>query len=122
MQDIPRGLPEEFIETLEEHIEKSGYSAKDLADTTYLDRERIRKIRKGKVQFVSLEEVVALGIGLGLQPEEIYDLVEKSPDKKRNTFRHNAIYVLVRKYYFHTIDTINQALIALNEPPLTAPV
>ena len=122
MQDIPRGLPEEFIETLEEHIEKSGYSAKDLADTTYLNSERIKNIRKGKVKMVYFEEVVALGIGLGLQPEEIYDLVEKSTAKKRNTFRHNAIYVLVRKYYSYTIDTINQALIALNEEPLTAPV
>ena len=122
MQDIPRGLPEEFLETLEEHIEKSGYSVKDLADTTYLNSERIKNIRKGKVKFVSLEEVVALGIGLGLQPEEIYDLVDKSTDKKRNTFRHNAIYVLVRKYYLYTIDTINQALIALNEEPLTVPV
>ena len=119
MQDIPRGLPEEFIETLEEHIEKSGYSAKDLADTTYIDSERIRKIRKRKVQFVSLEEVVALGIGLGLQPEQIYDLVDKSTDKKRNTFRHNVIYVLVRKYYMYPIDTINHALLDLNEEPLT---
>ena len=120
LQKIPRGLPEEFIATLDHHIKECGYSVNDLADTTYIDSERIKNIRRGKTKHISLEEVVALGLGLGLQPEEIYDLVEKSPVKKFNNKRHNIIYVLIRKYYMYPIDTFNQALLDLDEEPLTA--
>ena len=101
-------------------IKECGYSVNDLADTTYIDSERIKNIRRGKTKHISLEEVVALGLGLGLQPEEIYDLVEKSPVKKFNNKRHNIIYVLIRKYYMYPIDTFNQALLDLDEEPLTA--
>jgi hypothetical protein len=68
---------------------------------------------------VRLEEVVAIGLGLGLQPEEINDLVEKSPAKFDRSERSVIMKILIRKLYEYPVTTFNEALVACHQEPLT---
>ena len=76
-------------------------------------------IRRNKVKNITLEEVIVLGIGLGLQPEEIDDLVEKSPAKYDRSERCTIIRILTRRLYQYPVTTFNEAMIACGQEPLT---
>ncbi len=116
---IRRNLPDEFLETLEGYIRAHNISKNQLASVTTMDADRLSNIRRNKVKNITLEEVVVLGIGLGLQPEEIDDLVEKSPAKYDRSERCTIIRILTRRLYQYPVTTFNEAMIACGQEPLT---
>ena len=116
---IRRNLPDEFLETLEGYIRAHNISKNQLASVTTMDADRLSNIRRNKVKNITLEEVIVLGIGLGLQPEEIDDLVEKSPAKYDRSERCTIIRILTRRLYQYPVTTFNEAMIACGQEPLT---
>lgn len=76
-------------------------------------------MRVYKVKIVSFDEVILLGLGLGLQPEELDDLMEKSTAKFDRSERCSIVRVLYRKLYEYPVTTFNEALIACNQDPLS---
>lgn len=121
IKGIRRNLPDEFLETLEEYIHTMGISKNQLAEVTTMDEDRISNIRRNRVKNISLDEVIVLGVGLGLQPEEIDDLVEKSPAKYDRSERCIIIRILTRRLYQYPVTTFNEAMVACGQTPLTYP-
>lgn len=121
IKGIRRNLPDEFLETLEGYIRAHDISKNQLAEVTTIDVDRLSNIRRNKVKNISLDEVIVLGVGLGLQPEEIDDLVEKSPAKYDRSERCIIIRILTRKLYQYPVTTFNEAMVACGQEPLTYP-
>lgn len=116
---IRKNLPDEFLETLEGYIRALDISKNQLAAVTTMDEDRLKNIRRNKVKSVSFDEVFLLGLGLGLQPEELDDLMEKSTAKFDRSERCSIVRVLYRKLYEYPVTTFNEALIACNQDPLS---
>lgn len=119
VKGIRRNLPDEFLETLEGYISAHNISKNQLAEVTTIDADRLTNIRRNKVKNISLDEVIVLGVGLGLQPEEIDDLVEKSPAKYDRSERSVIIRILTRRLYQYPVTTFNEAMVACGQEPLT---
>ena len=119
VKGIRKNLPDEFLETLEGYIRALNISKNQLAEITTLDEDRLNNIRRNKVKNISLDEVVVIGVGLGLQPEEIDDLVDKSPTKYDRSDRTIIIRILIRKLYKYPVTTFNEAMVACGQKPLT---
>ena len=116
--DLPLKIREDFFHTIEKHKQELGMSESQFADVTLIDADRLRDIQRGKVKNPTVGEVVAMGLGLGMQPEEIIDLVDKSPAKWDYSFYHTLIKTLLRVMYQETVAAFNAALIELGEEPL----
>ena len=121
VKGIRRNLPDEFLDTLEGYISAHNISKNQLAEVTTIDADRLSNIRRNKVKNISLDEVIVLGVGLGLQPEEIDDLVEKSPAKYDRSERCIIIRILTRRLYQYPVTTFNEAMVACGQEPLTYP-
>ena len=116
--DLPLKIREEFLFTIKKNMEIVGLTEGQLQEMSMIEENRFHKILRGAVKGVTVGEVVAIGLSLGMTPEEIIDLVDKSPAKWENCLYHEIIKVFIHEYYRETVHTFNLALIACNQPPL----
>ena len=116
--DLPLKIREDFLFTIKKNMEIVGLTEGQLQEMSIIEENRFHKILRGTVKGVTVGEVVAIGLSLGMTPEEIIDLVDKSPAKWENCLYHEIIKVFIHEYYRETVHTFNLALIACNQPPL----
>lgn len=121
----PRGLAnvvanvdEGFSETLLHHISNRGLREPDVYKRAHIDRKLFSKIRKGQSYQPSKPTAVALGIALGLDLDELRDLIGRAG----YTLTHASKADLIVEYFVtqgvYDLFEINEALFAFGEQPL----
>ena len=76
--DILAEVPSSFCGTLDYHIKRRGYTNEKMEERTGISSRMIQDYRKKKDSNITLQSVLALCIGLNLQPAFSYDLILKA--------------------------------------------
>ena len=104
--DLPLKIREEFIYTIKKNMEIVGLTEGQLQEMAMIEENRLHKILRGTIKGVTVGEVVAIGLSLGMTPEEIIDLVDKSPAKWENCLYHEIIKAFLHEYYRETVHNL----------------
>ena len=112
-------LPNSFSGTLDQLIKWRKATTEKLAEDSLLSPKTIQRMRNDEGQDSKLRTIIAICIGLKLQPELSYDLISKSGYSLKTTVELHLTYsFLLRECYFYSIETCNEILVRLNYKPL----
>lgn len=78
LQSIFNELPGSFSKTLDYHIRRKGYTAKQLSERTQLSEQFISNLRNNKVDNITLQTLMKLFVGLNLAEKFCSDLMRKA--------------------------------------------
>jgi len=118
-KNILRNLPATFPDTLVAHMDRLGITVETLAERSQVNTKTIQRMRNDEKYQPKLKTVVAVCIGLQLNPVLSYDLVNKSGNKFMVTEEHIIYRTLLNTYYQNSIYECNEVLLANNCKPLT---
>lgn len=105
---IIQQLPATFSETLVAHMTRLNFTNEQLAGTSLLDAKSIQNMRSGKQ--LRLTSVVAVCIGLQLEPVYSMDLIGKSGYYLSNSVKDCAYRMLIFEHYTTPISECNKLL------------
>ncbi len=115
MTELPAGLGA----TLVYHMERLKITKEKLEELSNVSISTIQRIRSKNCPSVSLQSIIALCIGMSLDPELSEDMVEKAGYRLRNTPEQTIYKIILRNMRMASIDTCNAALVASKMQPLT---
>ena len=97
--DIMTNCPSSFCGTLDYHIQRRGYSNEKMEEKTGISERTIREYRKSLDVKPDLTSVLALCIGLNLQPGYAYDLIAKSGNDIMRASQENLVFRYLIDYH-----------------------
>lgn len=111
VQDIMSNLPSSFCGTLNYHINRRNYTNEKAEERSGISARTIQDYRKKFDAKPTLQSVLALCIGLNLQPAFSYDLILKSGYNIMIATEENLIYrYLIEHHHMESIIMWNQKL------------
>ncbi|MCD8131928.1 MAG: hypothetical protein LUE16_11765 [Lachnospiraceae bacterium] len=116
---IMRELPASLGATLVYHMKRLGITKEKLEELSNVSVSTIQRIRSKEGFQATLQSVIALCVGMSLDPELSEDMVDKAGYRLRSTPEHTMYKIILRNMYMASIDTCNAALVASKMPPLT---
>ncbi|MCD8149356.1 MAG: hypothetical protein LUE92_07305 [Clostridiales bacterium] len=112
-------LPSSLGATLVYHMQRLRLTKAKMEELSHVSVSPIQRIRTKDGFPVTLQSVIALCVGMSLDPELSEDMVEKAGYRLRNTPEHTMYKIILRNMYLASIDACNAALTASKMPPLT---
>lgn len=104
-------IPSSFAGTLNYHIKRRGYTNEKMEELTGISARMIQDYRNKKAVKPTLPSVLAICIGLNLQPAFAYDLIEKAGCNIMNFTEENLVYrYLINNHHMENIDMWNEKL------------
>jgi hypothetical protein len=111
VQDIMCCLPSVFCGTLDEHIKRCSYTNEKMEERSGISARTIQDYRNKIDVKPTLQSVLALCIGLNLQPAFSYDLIAKAGHNIMIVSEANLIYrYLIDHHHMENIFMWNQKL------------
>ena len=109
--DILAEVPSSFCGTLDYHIKRRGYTNEKMEERTGISSRMIQDYRKKKDSNITLQSVLALCIGLNLQPAFSYDLILKAGFNIMTAKDEHLIYrYLIEHHHMENIFMWNEKL------------
>lgn len=109
--DILAEVPSSFCGTLDYHIKRRGYTNEKMEERTGISSRMIQDYRKKKDSNITLQSVLALCIGLNLQPAFSYDLIHKAGFNIMTAKDEHLIYrYLIEHHHMENIYMWNEKL------------
>lgn len=109
--DILAEVPSSFCGTLDYHIKRRGYTNEKMEERTGISSRMIQDYRKKKDSNITLQSVLALCIGLNLQPPFSYDLILKAGFNIMTAKDEHLIYrYLIEHHHMENIFMWNEKL------------
>lgn len=109
--DILAEVPSSFCGTLDYHIKRRGYTNEKMEERTGISSRMIQDYRKKKDSNITLQSVLALCIGLNLQPAFSYDLILKAGFNIMTAQDEHLIYrYLIEHHHMENIFMWNEKL------------
>mgnify|MGYP000307493828 FL=1 len=109
--DILAEVPSSFCGTLDYHIKRRGYTNEKMEERTGISSRMIQDYRKKKDSNITLQSVLALCIGLNLQPAFSYDLILKAGFNIMTAKDEYLIYrYLIEHHHMENIFMWNEKL------------
>lgn len=109
--DILAEVPSSFCGTLDYHIKRRGYTNEKMEERTGISSRMIQDYRKKKDSNITLQSVLALCIGLNLQPAFSYDLILKAGFNIMTAKDEHLIYrYLIEHHHMENIYMWNEKL------------
>ena len=102
-------LPGSFSGTLKAHMARLNVTRGKLAEESMLSDSTIKRMRTGD-RDLQLDYVIAICIGLHLQPEYSFDLIEKAGFRLRSTPEHLIYRSILQTMYREKLSTIQKLL------------
>lgn len=102
-------LPGSFSGTLKAHMARLNVTRGKLAEESMLSDSTIKRMRTGD-RDLQLDYVIAICIGLHLQPEYSFDLIEKAGLRLRSTPEHLIYRSILQTMYREKLSTIQKLL------------
>ena len=102
-------LPGSFSGTLKAHMARLNVTCGKLAEESMLSDSTIKRMRTGD-RDLQLDYVIAICIGLHLQPEYSFDLIEKAGFRLRSTPEHLIYRSILQTMYREKLSTIQKLL------------
>lgn len=118
LTEILPSLPVCFASTLVAHMQRLGFTLEMLEERTTISSRTLSRIRNEEDYPITIKQLVALCIGLQLEPELSDDLIRKAGFTFRSTQEHIVYKVLLRSMYKSSIAVCNQILQAEGMQPL----
>ncbi len=116
---IMRELPASLGATLVYHMNRLKITKEKLEELSNASVSTIQRIRTREGFQATLQSVIALCVGMSLDPELSEDMLDKAGYRLRNTPEHTMYKIILRNMYMASIDTCNAALVASKMSPLT---
>lgn len=116
--NLPDLRRDDFFIMLKKHKDRLSMTEGQLATVSTIEPSRLHNILMDNVKKVSVREIVAIALGLGMQPEEIFEFVKKSPAKFEDTHSDFLLQKLIERKYMWSVPTFNAALVKMKQPPL----
>jgi len=116
--ELPDHRRDDFYIMLKKHKDRLSMTEGELATVSTIEPSRLHNIMINNVKKISVREVVAIALGLGMQPEEIFEFVKKSSAKFEDNYDDFLLQMLIKRKYMWSVPTFNAALVKMNQPPL----
>lgn len=111
-QEISRVLldiPGSFSGTLIAHMKRTGITREKLAEESMMSDTTIKRMRTSE-RDLTLDQVIAVCIGLHIPPEYSFDLIEKAGFRLRNTPEHLIYRSILQTMYMEKLAMIQKLL------------
>ncbi len=116
---IKKQLPRSLGDTLAFHMDRLGITKEELEERSQVSAKTIQHIRNRPDMKVSLSYVVALCVGLNLDPELSDDMVAKANLRFGDSEKDTLYQLILRSMYNSTIVDCNEILVQEGYQPLT---
>jgi hypothetical protein len=113
-----RSLPGSFCATLKAHMERAGVTVEELAEASLLARKTIQRMRTEEEHTPKLSSIVAVCIGLHINPVFSDDLLRKAGIAPRATNEYISYKCLLSTWYQKDIFECNELLAEYGIAPL----
>lgn len=110
MSKVLLSLPGSFSGTLIAHMKRIGITRDRLAEEAMMSGTMIKRMRTSERE-LTLDQVIAVCIGLHIPPEYSFDLIEKAGFRLRNTPEHLIYQSILQTMYMEKLMTIQQVLV-----------
>lgn len=117
LSSIMENLPGSFSKTLVYHRERKKISQEQLEEASNVSVATIRRLENNNLTNRSLENLMAISLGMKLYPDLSFDLIEKSGENFRNEVpTHTAYKMVLRTHYHLGAVKCNEILLEMNIP------
>ncbi len=116
---IMRSLPATFSDTLVAHMNRLNFTVEFLEEKSLINAKTIQRMRNNEKHDTKLPTVVAICIGLQLNPILSADMLKKAGHTFRIDEEHVTYQMLLASYYQNSIYECNEILRANNCKPLS---
>lgn len=111
VSEILADIPSSFCGTLDYHVKRRGYTNEKMEERTGISSRMIQDYRNKRDAKPTLPSVLALCIGLNLQPAFAYDLIAKAGHNIMIPMEENLVYqYLINNHHMENIRMWNQKL------------
>ena len=110
MSQVLLNLPGSFSGTLVAHMKRVGITRERLAEEAMMSGTMIKRMRTSE-RDLTLDQVIAVCIGLHIPPEYSFDLIEKAGFRLRNTPEHLIYKSILQTMYMEKLMNIQKLLI-----------
>ena len=110
MSEVLLNLPGSFSGTLVAHMKRIGITRDRLAEEAMMSETMIKRMRTSE-RDLTLNQVIAVCVGLHIQPEYSFDLIEKAGFRLRNTPEHLIYKSILQTMYMEKLMTIQKLLV-----------
>jgi len=110
MSKVLLTLPGSFSGTLIAHMKRVGITRDRLAEEALMSGTMIKRMRTSE-RDLTLDQVIAICVGLHLPPEYSFDLIEKAGFRLRNTPEHLIYKSILQTMYMEKLVTIQKLLV-----------
>jgi hypothetical protein len=116
--NIMRSLPATFSDTIVAHMDRLNFTVEYLEETSLVNAKTIQRMRNDDRKPHKLPTVVAICIGMQLNPVLSADLIKKAGHTFRIDEEHIIYQMLLNSYYQNPIYECNEILRMNNYKPL----
>lgn len=109
MSKVLLSLPGSFSGTLIAHMKRVGITRDRLAEEAMMSGTMIKRMRTSE-RDLTLDQVIAVCIGLHIPPEYSFDLIEKAGFRLRNTPEHLIYKSILQTMYMEKLMNIQKLL------------
>lgn len=109
MSKVLLSLPGSFSGTLIAHMKRVGITRDRLAEEAMMSGTMIKRMRTSE-RDLTLDQVIAVCIGLHIPPEYSFDLIEKAGFRLRNTPEHLIYKSILQTMYMEKLMNIQRLL------------
>ena len=109
MSEVLLNLPGSFSGTLVAHMKRVGITRDRLAEEAMMSGTMIKRMRTSE-RDLTLDQVIAVCIGLHIPPEYSFDLIEKAGFRLRNTPEHLIYKSILQTMYMEKLMNIQKLL------------
>ena len=109
MSQVLLNLPGSFSGTLIAHMKRVGITRDRLAEEAMMSGTMIKRMRTSE-RDLTLDQVIAVCIGLHIPPEYSFDLIEKAGFRLRNTPEHLIYKSILQTMYMEKLMNIQKLL------------
>ena len=109
MSQVLLNLPGSFSGTLVAHMKRVGITRDRLAEEAMMSGTMIKRMRTSE-RDLTLDQVIAVCIGLHIPPEYSFDLIEKAGFRLRNTPEHLIYKSILQTMYMEKLMNIQKLL------------
>ena len=109
MSQVLLNLPGSFSGTLVAHMKRVGITRERLAEEAMMSGTMIKRMRTSE-RDLTLDQVIAVCIGLHIPPEYSFDLIEKAGFRLRNTPEHLIYKSILQTMYMEKLMNIQKLL------------
>ena len=110
MSEVLLNLPGSFSGTLVAHMKRIEITRDRLAEEAMMSETMIKRMRTSE-RDLTLDQVIAVCVGLHIQPEYSFDLIEKAGFRLRNTPEHLIYKSILQTMYMEKLMTIQKLLV-----------